>query len=267
LGIALLTASLFAMELAGLSPSRAEMLLVAFAVSALSIRPGAFRARPKIAMKATAMVIAAVILVLLAGYALFATVAPASENDFIADWGMKGRAFFEAHAIDWRVLENAIHHDAHPSYPLFLPLSFDAVALMNGAWDERGFAVLYVAWAAALLMVCASLAAREGDSLMIGVFVALALVPFAATPWIGMGEGPLVAYATAGVLLIRRDAIAAGAVLLGIAGCYKNEGALFVVAVAIALVVAGQARKVWRLWPAAALIVPWLIARSRHSLP
>ena len=39
-------------------------------------------------------------LIVLGGYALFATMAPLWEFDYIGDFGLKGRWFFEARAID-----------------------------------------------------------------------------------------------------------------------------------------------------------------------
>ncbi len=91
-------------------------------------------------------------------------------------------------------------------------------------------------------------------------------MPFAATPWIGLAEGPFVAFATSALLLIRRGNMALGAILLGLAASTKNEGLTLIVAAAIGLVCARRARDVIRLWPAVAIPLPWLIARSLHSL-
>src|SRR5205823_273786 len=40
-------------------------------------------------------------LVLIAGYARFATMAPPTEIDFICIWGLKAQEFLVAHGIDW----------------------------------------------------------------------------------------------------------------------------------------------------------------------
>jgi hypothetical protein len=61
--------------------------------------------------------------------------------------------------------------------------------------------------------------------------------------------------------------MALGAILLGLAASTKNEGLTLIAAVAIALLCAGRKRDVLRLWPAVAIPLPWLIARSLHRLP
>jgi len=118
-----------------------------------------------------------------------------------------------------------------------------------------------------LLLVIHGAALEETRSRLAAAFITAALVPFAATPWIGLAEGPFVAYATAALLLIRRGNMAVGAVLLGLAASTKNEGLTLIVAAALGLVCARRLRDVIRLWPAVAIPLPWLIARSLHALP
>src|SRR6266571_987712 len=55
-----------------------------------------------------------VALVPLLGYALYATLAPPPEFDYLADWGLKARAFFEIRGIDWQLLGRAVARDTHP---------------------------------------------------------------------------------------------------------------------------------------------------------
>ena len=210
--------------------------------------------------------------VTIAGYALFATVAPPWEWDFWVIWGLKGRVFFEHRGIDWRFLESHWNVFVHPDYPLLVSLDFDFVALLNGAWNDRWLGALFVAWAVALLLIVRDLAAREATVLP-AAMVTFAVATFAVSRFVGLAEGPLIAFGAAGVLFLRRalqsDDSAAwrhGALLLGCAANVKNEGLALLVAVLIALVLV-RARDTLRLWPAIVLAAPWLILRATHSLP
>jgi hypothetical protein len=206
-------------------------------------------------------------LIPLLGYALYATLAPPPEFDYLADWGLKARAFFDIRGIDWQLLGRAIPRDTHPDYPLLLPLTYDVIAVLRNGWNDAYLGIVHVVFAAALLLVIHREALDETRSRIAAAFITFALVPLAATPWIGMAEGPFIAYATAALLLIRRGDVTLGSVLLGLAASTKNEGLTLIVAVAIGLLCAGRKRDVIRLWPAVAIPLPWLIVRSLHNLP
>lgn len=203
---------------------------------------------------------------LLLGYALFATAAPLWEFDFLVDWGLKARAFFHAGGIDWRFLEAAWYRGTHPDYPPLLPLIFDVISVLRGSWTDRYLGLTHVAFAGAMLLIVYRLAVEELRSDLPAAFIALAMLPLAASPWIGIAEAPFAAYATASLLLIRKGSIAPGAVMLGLAALTKNEGAALIVAVALALLMTRRMRDVPRLWPAILLPLPWWIARGMHHL-
>ncbi len=213
-----------------------------------------------------ALLFYALALIALIGYALYATVAPPPEYDYLTNWGFKAKAFFEVHSIDWQFLRQATYFNVHPDYPLLLPLTYDFIAILRNGWSDASLGVVHVAFATALLLVIHGAALEETRSRLAAAFITAALVPFAATPWIGLAEGPFVAFATAALLLIRRGNMALGAILLGLAASTKNEGLALIVAAAIGLVCARRARDVMRLWPAVAIPLPWLIVRSLHSL-
>ena len=84
------------------------------------------------------------------GYSLFATLAPIWEFDYLADWGAKGRTFWEARGVDWAFLDEPKQEDMiHADYPLLLPLAFDALAVIRGRWTETApgvFNVLFARW-------------------------------------------------------------------------------------------------------------------------
>jgi hypothetical protein len=206
----------------------------------------------------------ALVVILVLGYAIFATLAPVWEFDFIADWGFKARAFFVAHGIDWTVLES--QRDIHSDYPPLLPLAFDMFAVMRGTWDDHAMGLMTVVFAVALLLVVHRLALEESGSRVAAAFIAVAMVPLACSPWIGLAEGPMVAYGTTALLLIRRGSVAPGAVMLGLAASTKNEGLTLIVAAAAGLAAARRWRDIARLWPAIAIPLPWLVLRYVHHL-
>src|SRR5205085_9160530 len=100
-------------------------------------------------------------LISVASYSIYATLAPVWEWDFWAIWGLKARVFFDHGGIDWRFLESRWNAFVHPDYPLLVPLNFDFVALIGGAWSDRWLGVLFVAYAVALLLIARALASRE----------------------------------------------------------------------------------------------------------
>ncbi len=210
-------------------------------------------------------------LVTITGFGLYTTLAPMWEWDFWAIWGLKARVFLEHGGIDWRLLESRWNSFVHPDYPLLVPLNFDFVALLNGSWSDRWLGALSFAWAAALLLIVRGLAAREASPLP-AALVTLAVTSLASR-YVGLAEGPLIAFGASGILFARRalqsDDAAAwrhAALLLGFAASVKNEGIALLVTALFALLVV-RARAVVRLWPSVAIAAPWLILRATHELP
>jgi hypothetical protein len=211
-------------------------------------------------------------LVTVAAYALYATVARVWEWDFWAIWGLKARVFFEAHTIDWRFLESRWNDFAHPDYPLLLPLNYDYAALLAGGWSDRWLGVFNVAFGIALLLIVREILARETTPLIASA-ITFAATGFALSGFIGLAEAPLIAFAAAAILFLRRavlyDDRAAmwhGAILAGFAACTKNEGTALLLTLLVALALS-KPRLAWRLWPALAITVPWLAMRALHRLP
>jgi hypothetical protein len=56
-----------------------------------------------------------------------------------------------------------------------------------------------------------------------------------------------------------------GALFLGIAGSFKNEGVALIAAVAVGLLLTAP-RFLMRLWPAIAIVTPWFVLRRLHHL-
>jgi hypothetical protein len=204
-----------------------------------------------------------VTLVLIAGYARFATMAPTPEYDFIGIWGVKAKEFFVARGIDWTWLANPFNAFAHVDYPLLVPLTFDLQAIVSSAWPDRWLGVINVAFGVATLLMLRGFLDEEIAARWVSALATIALAWTALSPWIGLAEGALVAYGTSGLLLIRRGDVARGAVMLGLAASCKNEGLTLIAAAAIAL---WSIRGLWRFWPAVAISAPWLIQRAAHHL-
>jgi hypothetical protein len=201
-------------------------------------------------------------LILIAGYARFATMAPPVEIDFICIWGLKAQKFFVAHGIDWNFLAQPFNAFAHADYPILVPLAYDFQAIVAGGWIDR--------WAGALNIGCgiaALLIIRSELKGWKGALAALILMPLVFSPYVGDAEGPLIAYSIAGVLgLRRRENITRSAVFLGLAASCKNEGLTLIAAVAIAMLIAGVPRLIPKMWPAIAIPLPWLIVSRLHGL-
>jgi len=201
-------------------------------------------------------------LVLIAGYARFATMAPPVEIDFICIWGLKAQKFLVAHGIDWNFLAQPYNAFAHADYPILVPLAYDFQAIVAGGWIDR--------WAGALNIGCgiaALLIIRSELKGWKGAVAGLILMPLVFSPYIGDAEGPLIAYSIAGVLGLRRgESITRAAVFLGLAASCKNEGLTLIAAVALAMLIAGVPRWIPKLWPAIAIPLPWLIVSRLHGL-
>ncbi len=206
------------------------------------------------------------------GYTLYATLAHLWEWDFWAIWGLKARVFLEHGGIDWRFLESPWNAFSHPDYPLLVPFNYDFVAILNGGWSDRWLGLVMVACAAAVVLIVRSLVAEETTPFVAAIITTVATT-LAISRYVGLAEGPLIAFGAAAVLFLRRailfDDHAAwrhGAVLLGFAANVKNEGIALAVSIVIAIVLVRR-KSLWRLWPAVAIAAPWLILRATHVLP
>lgn len=211
---------------------------------------------------------------LVIGHALFATITTPIEVDFLENWGLKAKVFWYAGGIDWRWLAEDTLLQNHADYPPLLPMFYDAAAILGGGWDDRSLGLLFTAFAVAILLMSESAlrCAHPGRTLAVPLGV-VALTPLALTPWIGLGEGPLIAYLGAAALLLDRASVLStpaaatlAGVLLGFAALTKNEGMTLIIAGAVALVIARAPRLILRLWPALALALLWIIPRTLFGL-
>ena len=272
LGSAALAFLLMAMSIAGIRWSRTPVIagaLVVIVVMALIIRRGAPFEWPRLGWPNLIDVATAI---LVAGYVRVTTLAPPAEADFYAMWGAKAKQFFMTGGIDWRFLQDALNLPSHVDYPMLLPLLYDVQALLAGGWpNERWLAVIHIATSVSALLVLRALLADEMPKLARAA-ATLIVMPLVFSPYFGLPEGLLVAYGTLALLFLRRavrdgDAALAlrSAVYLGLAASCKNEGLALLVAAAAAVVLT-RPRLVTRLWPAIAIILPWLILKWHYGL-
>lgn len=213
-------------------------------------------------------------LLLIAGHAVRATLAPVWQWDFWMIWGMKARAFAEEGGIDWRLLQDPLQNEAiQPAYPLLLPLVLDVDTLIRGAWDDRNAALLFTAFAAAALLVIRDLLAQELRSGWRAGAGTLALAGTALSGWVGTAEIPLIAFATTGVLLVRNalriekeGGLPFAALLLGFGAATKLEGMTFLAALFAALLMTQRFRAAIRLSPALAIAAVWPLLLLTHPV-
>lgn len=255
LGAGAITLHLLALSVAGVAWTLTSILLALVPLFVIAV----FRSRtmaplPPIARADSRPSLADVFLVVaIVAYAIFALRVPPYEWDFYGIWGNKARWFFDARGVNWEYLTS---NGTHPDYPLCVPLLFDFTAIMTGGWDDAVFGWIFVALCASFVLI-----ARGHSSALI----ALAVVFPALNLWIGLAEAAVMAFGCAGLLFLRREQYGIGAVMLGFAAWSKNEGLALLVAALIALLIAKRRAVV--LWPAVAIIAPWLILRRLHDLP
>src|SRR5690242_18589377 len=127
---------------------------------------------------------------LISGYTRLALAAPPIEADFIFIWGIKAKRFFFANGIDWKFLELLTNDNAHPDYPVLLPLVYDAYALVTGGWSDRWIGIITVLYGVAALLIVRGALDEELPRHWSAIATA-ALMPLVFAPYVGIAEGPL----------------------------------------------------------------------------
>lgn len=242
----------------------------AFLPAALRVERGVVRLpQPLLALAADAATAISV-----AGYALLATVARPWEWDYWAIWGLKAKEHFLARGLSFEFLANPDNVFSHPDYPPLVSLVYDVAAIVGGRWDDRWVGAFSVAFAVALLLVLREELERQSESPLVGALGTLALTGAACSPWVGLGEGPLVALSASGLVLVSRGlrtdaprAILAGSLVVGIGALAKNEGVMFVIAMLLASLLVRRQRWAHVVLPAGLVMLPWLLVRLFLTIP
>lgn len=215
------------------------------------------------------------LIAIVAGYAMYSVAATSTKWDFWAIWGLKARVFFEHGGIDWPFLREPDNIFANPDYPLLVPLVFDLPAILRGTWSDEWLGLVSLAFAGSVIVIVRGLAVEETGSRSLGSVLALGASGFALSVYVGLAEVPLIAYASAGLLLLRlgvvrndRRLIRLAALLIGCGALTKNEGMAAAASIGIALWVATRsARKLVDYAPAVVAVAGWVAIRLAASLP
>ncbi|MBL8112080.1 MAG: hypothetical protein JNK60_04290 [Acidobacteria bacterium] len=201
--------------------------------------------------------------------ALIAVRQPLWGNDYVAIWGLKGKALFLTGSLEGSLRPQASWN--HPEYPVAWPALLSMTASLTGGWDDLRVAVL-APLLLALSATCAARAVRGSPEARLLAAALVALLPFYRVPiYAGYAEGLLATLLLAALALWREDRpagagrIAFGVILLALAAFTKKEGVLLL----LAFLAASLLGRRWRLAavPAAALllgVVPWRIWLALH---
>lgn len=270
LGLGLLALSVLLAFAAGARPGWLPLILTAIAIGALA-RPWRTSFSDPAPGRAGRISKPALLWILplaagIAVYFLRSVSEPIVSNDFLANWGLKGRTIFAEGRIPERLFSAEELAFSHPEYPLGIPLVYAGVASLLGRWDDHALGLLFPAFQIATVLVLVGWLRRRGASpasaLAAGALLSL-FAPLYSPSTIGYADVPLSFFAlllatslsdavdTTDARALQRTACAA---LLCTAT--KNEG-LYLVAAAIAIGVAGLKRRRLPVAPlVAALLLP-----------
>ena len=281
-GCGIAAAALLALSLVGLEWSLFRLVAILMSVFVVAVvlqfvrlpgrsdQKGADRVQDLRAWRSPLAIGASIVTLLqVVAYTLYATLVEPWGTDFWAIWGLKGRVFFQQRGIDFEFLTRGefIHND----YPLLLPLLFDVIALANGGWEAPAFGLLYVAVAVAATLIVIAVASEETSPGLAAV-IGAATIGLLSSRYVGVADPPLMAFAGAGLLLLRRgisrrdrSSVIHASILLGLAANIKNEGLAILVIALLAAALLG--REIMRdTWPALVVVAPWLVLRAIHGL-
>ncbi|MEP7131854.1 MAG: hypothetical protein ABI914_01740 [Acidobacteriota bacterium] len=232
-----------------------------------------FRSRPPTSPPAPALSPVpdplALVLTAVAGFAwlvfLIAAVAePMWSTDFLAIWGMKGKAMFLAGSLPGRLFQDPALYWSHREYPLLVPLCLASVARLAGAWNDQALAIVFPVielWT--LLLLGGFVRRRTGSSVCGAAAAALAALCFPLYHPVNAGTAEI-PFAFGAVLVscaaldsVGGSRVAAGRLFLAALFCAgaKQEGTLFAFVLAAALVLASNRPARATQWKSASLLV------------
>ncbi|HVE66520.1 MAG TPA: hypothetical protein VNC59_08060, partial [Thermoanaerobaculia bacterium] len=280
-GLGLVAASVPIAFSLGLEPGWLPFLLLAVPAVALArlLRPRARRGVPAIESPAPARRSPLLVLLILAGVAIYALTAltePMWANDYVAIWGLKGKTFFFERGIPDRLFEWKELSFSHPEYPLGLPFLYAGLAFLAGRWDDHAMALLFPLVQVATLLLLFGWLRRRGASRPRALGAAAVLAHFAPLYrgfTTGMAEVPLsfafLLLGTAlGDRLDRTDLAASRRLGLAAVLCTatKNEGLFLVAAALLLAALFSLARRGLAARAAAVLALPAALIVVAHRL-
>lgn len=178
-----------------------------------------------------------------------------SAGDLHFFWGPKAIHFANAHKIDVAFLANHAH--PNPDYPPLVPLVFAWATLVAGGFSWWG-ALL----GSALCMIACIAIVRgfTGDDFGALLLAAVYAWTFAIGYVPGGADAPLLLFETLALIALTRDADVLAAIGLAGAAFTKVEGATFVIAVVLAIILVRRdfKRALRVAAPAVVLFAAWL---------
>jgi hypothetical protein len=280
-GVALLESFVPLSFLAGARPGGIAFAILAgvCVLASLRLRVPRSRTSPRLetwnSRPAAHLLLSLLVVLGVALYLLRALTEPMWSNDFVAIWGLKGKAIFLSGGMPAERFPGV----SHPEYPLGLPFLYAGVAFLTHGWDDHAMALLFPLFQIATLAVAAGWLRRRKASPTVSLLVAAILAsfePLYSAFLTGLAEVPLAfgallfgtaladAFEPAEAGALRRLALAAA-----ILAATKNEG-LFLAAAGCLLGLALGGRRRWKIAAAAlptALLVHLLHRIWRGSLP
>ena len=195
--------------------------------------------------------------------------------DLLYFWGPKATHFADARTINVVFLQFPHYFLMHADYPPLVPLTWAGSSLVAGEFSLWGTLYVSVIVLAATALAFRGFAAPHLGATRSSAFAALllALLTFGCTTGSALGgaDAYLLLFETIAVAALTfgrdRGATAIAALALGGAAFTKVEGAAFVVAVVIALLLVGRFRvAILATLPPAVLLGSWIAFASHHGL-
>lgn len=235
-GAVFMTLVMAVMSSIGLEWSRTRLTIVLL----LAIAAGAWKARLRLApvsLPRSAAIFAIAVLLAITAYGLLT--ARETIGDLLFFWGPKGVHFARAGAIDVDYLRDPHHFMQHRDYPPLLPLLYAWSIEIAGGFSWWG-AVLSSGLCLAAIVAIVRACARDDLAALLTVSV---LAWAFASGRVAGGADPVLllfaAMAVAALLFLRDRRSQTIIAAIGVAGAavVKVEGASFVVAIAVAMLV------------------------------
>ncbi|MEP6767418.1 MAG: hypothetical protein ABJC61_02025 [Acidobacteriota bacterium] len=177
---------------------------------------------------------------------------PMWSTDFLAIWGMKGKAMSLAGSLPGRIFHDPALYWSHREYPLLVPLCLAAIAGLAGGWNDQALAILFPAVElSTLVLLYGFLRRRTGSPRAGAVAAALAALCFplyhpvnAGTAEIPFAFGAVLAACATLDALSGPSGAAYGRLFAAALFCAgaKQEGTLFAFLLAGALLLASRMR-------------------------
>jgi hypothetical protein len=199
-GLALVAGSVPLALLVGAGPGWIPFLaLAAAAVAASFLRPAAEsivpeESRSESVSRATAATLVSLSVVGVTIFAAAALSEPMWSVDFLAIWGLKGKAIYALAAVPEGLHADPALAFSHPEYPLGIPFLYAGLASLAGTWDDHAAAVLFPVLQGATLLALAGWLHRRGVPRRVVLSAAAVLafdLPLYTASGVGLADIPL----------------------------------------------------------------------------